>query len=212
VRVARWATILALVFGAVATAMFAVREPVLKAAGWALVVDEPVGKVDIIVVAANADGPGVLEAADLFHSGIAARVAVFADPPDVVDREFARRGIAYEDRASVSSRQLRALGVTAVEQIPRASAGTQAEADVLPPWCDQHRFGAIVVVSTRDHSRRLRRLLDRAMRGHQTRATVRPARYSQFDPDHWWKTRAGIRTGLIELQKLLLDVIRHPAP
>jgi hypothetical protein len=174
------------------------------------VVNEPVERADIIVVAADADGAGVLEAADLVHGGIATRVAVFADPPDRVDREFIRRGIPYEDAAARSVRQFRSLGVTAIEQIPRAVAGTEAEGEALPGWCDQHQFRSVVVVSTPDHSRRLRRVLDRSMKGHGTRVTVRPVRHSAFDPDRWWETRDGIRTEIIELQKLLLDVMRHP--
>jgi len=208
----RWARILVVVVlaGAVIIGVPAVREPILRTAGWALVVNEPVEPADIIVVAADASGAGVLEAADLVHAGIATRVAVFADPPDRVDREFIRRGIPYEDAAARSVRQLRSLGVTAIEQIPRAGAGTEAESEALPGWCDQHQFRSVVVVSTPDHSRRLRRVLDRSMKGHRTRVTVRPVRHSAFDPDRWWETRDGIRTEIIELQKLLLDVMRHP--
>jgi hypothetical protein len=164
---------------------------------------------DIIVMAVDADGAGVLEAADLVHSGIATRVAVFADPPDPIDREFIRRGIPYEDAAARSARQLQLLGVTAIEQIPRVS-GTEAEGQVLPKWVYENHIHSIVVVSTPDHSRRLRRVLQRSIKEHQTRVMVRPSRYSTFDPDRWWKTRGGIRTEIIELEKLLLTVIRHP--
>jgi hypothetical protein len=138
-------------------------------------------------------------------------VAVFADPPDpIVDREFLRRGVPYEDLGARSVRQLAALGVPTIEQIPRSVAGTEDEGRVLPPWCDEHRFRSVIVVSTSDHSRRLRRVLGRAMRGHATRVSVRPARYSQFDPDGWWRTRGGTRIAVVELEKLLLDVVRHP--
>ncbi len=207
----RWARILAvLVFaGAVIVGVPAIRGPILRAAGWVLVVDEPVEPADISV-AVNADGAGVLEAADLVRSGIATRVAVFADPPDPVDLEFIRRGIPYEDAAARSARQLGSLGVTAIEQIPRAVAGTEAEDQVLPDWCDQHQFRSVVLGSTPDHSRRLRRVLHRAMKGHQTRVTVRAAHHSAFDPDRWWETRDGIRTEIIEIEKLLLDFMRHP--
>ena len=88
-------------------------------------------------------------------------------------------------------KQLRSLGMTDVVQI--------SEVD-----------GSIIVVATKDHSRRLRRVLDRAMKGHLTRVAVQPARYSSFDPDRWWKTRGGIRIEIIELQKLLLDFALHP--
>jgi hypothetical protein len=187
-----------------------VREPALRAAGWALVVNEPVAPADIIVIALDSGGAGALEAADLVQSGIATRVAVFTDPPSGEDHEFIRRGLPYENASARQIRQLRWLGVTDVMQIPRTNAGTEGEGQVLPPWCDQHQFRSIVFVATSDHSRRLRRVLDRVMKGHPTRVAVRSARYSSFDPDRWWETRSGVRTEITELQKLVLDVILHP--
>src|SRR6266446_8033482 len=89
----RWVLILSVALLAVTIMTVpAIRTPILLAAGWALVVDEPVGPADVIVVAIDAGGAGLLEAADLVHSGIATRVAVFSDPPDAVAREFIRRG------------------------------------------------------------------------------------------------------------------------
>jgi hypothetical protein len=207
----RWAPIL-LVLALAAFAIVvirSVREPVLRAAGWALVVNEPVAGADIIVLSLDSGGAGALEAADLVQSGISKRVAVFMDPPSGEDHEFIRRGLPYEDAGARQIRQLRLLGVTDVVQISRVD-GTEAESQVLPLWCDEHNLRSIVVVATEDHSRRLRRVLDRVMRGHPTRVTVQPARYSSFDPDRWWETRGGVRTAVIEIQKLLLDVVLHP--
>jgi hypothetical protein len=187
-----------------------VRQPVLRAAGWALVVSEPVAPADIIVVSPDSGAAGALEAADLVQSGIATRVAVFIDPPSGEGYEFIRRGLPYEDAGARQIRQLKSLGVTDVVQIPRTDVGTEGEGQVLPPWCDQHQFRSVVFVAARDHSRRLRRVLDRVMKGHATRVTVHPARYSSFDPDRWWETRVGVRTEIIELQKLVFEVILHP--
>jgi hypothetical protein len=187
-----------------------VREPLLRAAGRALVVNELVAPAEIIVVSAESMGAGALEAADLMQSGIATRVAVFADPPSAEDHEFLRRGLPYEDGAARQIRQLRSLGVTDVVQIPRSDVGTESEGRVLPLWCDQHQVRSIVFVAAKDHSRRLRRVLDRVMKGHTTRVTVQPARYSSFDPDGWWETRDGVRTEIVELQKLVLDAVLHP--
>ncbi len=187
-----------------------VRQPVLRAAGWALVVTEPVAPADAIVVSPDSGGAGALEAADLVQSGIATRVAVFTDPPSGEDHEFIRRGLPYEDAAARQIRQLKLLGVTDVVQIPRTDVGTEGEGEVLPAWCDQHQFRSVVFVAARDHSRRVRRVLDRVMKGHPTQVTVRPARYSNFDPDRWWETRVGVRTEIIELQKLVLEAVLHP--
>jgi hypothetical protein len=118
----RWAPILVVVAVAAATivAVPSVREPVLRAAGWALIVNEPVAPADIIVIVPGIGGAGALEAADLVQSGIATRVAVFADPPSGEDHEFIRRGLPYEDAAARQIDQLKWLGVTDIAQIPRA--------------------------------------------------------------------------------------------
>jgi uncharacterized SAM-binding protein YcdF (DUF218 family) len=178
--------------------------------GWALVTNEPVSSADIIVISIDSGGAGALEAADLVQSGIAKRVAVFANPPSGEDHEFIRRGLPYEDASAKQIRQLRWLGVTDVVQIPKTDGGTETEAQVLPPWCDQHQFRSIVFVTARDHSRRSRRVLDRAMKGHSTLVAIQSEHYSGFDPDRWWETRNGIRTEIVELQKLILDTVLHP--
>jgi len=198
----------------VAAAVLAVpasRSALLASYGRFLAADDPVQPADIIVVAIDADGAGVLEAADLVRSGIATRVAIFTDPPDAdIDREFLRRGVPYEDEAARSARQLAALGIGHVERIPRAVAGTEDEGTVLPVWSDEHRFRTVVVVAMRDHCRRIRRVMRRAMQDHSTRVLVHGARYSPFNPDRWWLSRGGLRTGIIEMEKLMLDFARHP--
>lgn len=199
------------VAAAAAAAVPAVRTPLLRSAGRLLVADEPLEAADVVVVAIDADGAGVLEAADLVHEGIAPRVAVFSEPPDAVGREFNRRGAPYEDSPAQSIRQLRSLGIETIELIPSAVAGTQDVGGVLPDWCVQHGYRSIVVVTSVDHSRRVRRVLRRAMAGHAISVRVRSARKSQFDPERWWDDRTGIRTEIVELQKLLLDVVQHPA-
>jgi hypothetical protein len=199
-----------LLTGAVVVGVPAIREPILRAAGWALVFDEPVEPADIVVVTVDAGGAGVLEAADLVQGGIAPHVAVFAEPPTAVDQEFRRRGVPYENETAWAVRHLRLLGVTAIEPSPRAVAGTVEVGEVLPAWCARHQFRSIVVVSPPDHSRRLHRVLQRAMRDHQTQVRIRVTRHSGFDPDRWWETRGGIRTEIVELQKLLFDIVRHP--
>ena len=210
----RWPLVLvAVTLAAIAAiAIRPLREPVLQAAGWALVVSEPVAPADVIVLSLDSGGAGALEAADLVRGGIAKRVAVFLDPPSGEDLEFIRRGLPYEDASARQVRQLRSLGVTDIMQISGPDAGTEEESNVLPAWCKEHHIRSMVFIVAKDHSRRARRALERAMKGSGVRFMVQPARYSSFDPDRWWQSRGGIRIALIELQKLLLDLIRHPLP
>jgi len=62
-------------------------------------------------------------------------------------------------------------------KFPRTDVGSEGEGQVLSPSGDQHQFRSIVFVAESDHPRRLRRVLDRAMKGDPTRVTVEPARY-----------------------------------
>jgi hypothetical protein len=206
------ATILAaLALAAIATAAIRpLRESVLRAAGWALVVNsEPVAPADIIVLTLDSGAAGALEAADLVQSGVSKRVAVFDEPLNREHTEFTRRGLAYEDAGARQVRELMTLGVTEVVHISKVS-GTGDEGQMLPQWSDDQHVRSMVVVAAKDHSRRMQRVLDRSMRGHPTEVTVRAARFTGFDPDQWWKTRGGVRTEIVELQKLLLDLALHP--
>jgi hypothetical protein len=184
----------------------------LRAAGASLVAADPLAPADAVVVAIDAGDAGVLEAADLVRQGMAARVAVLSDAPTPAERELARRGVPYEDAAAVAVRRLASLGVPTAERIPAPVDGSHGAGPVLRDWCARGRIASLIVVSGADHARRVRRVLRRAMRGAPVTIIVRPARYSAFDPRSWWTTRAGVRMGIVEFEKLLLDVVTHPWP
>ena len=200
VRWRRWSRPLVaiVVLVAVVAGVPALRRSMLRGAGWALVVDDPVEPVDAI------------DAADLVHGGIAGRVAVLREPPKPADQELTRRGVPHVDENAAMVHLLGTLGIADVEMIPDIATGTEAEGHLLAAWCGTRRFRSVLVLSSPDHSRRVRRVLRRALRGHPTKLVVRSARYSPFDPDSWWRTREGLRTEITEIQKLLLDVVRHP--
>jgi hypothetical protein len=185
------------------------RTRLLRSAGDALVAEDALEHADAIVLTIDAQGAGVLEAADLVHGGIATRVAVFDDPLDPADVEFRRRGLPYAANAERTTRQLREAGVQTIDAIGTVE-GTESESDLLTQWCDRQNIRTVVVVAPRDHSRRLRRVLKRTMRGHHTKPIIRAARFSAFEPDRWWQTRGGIRTEIVETEKLWLDILRHP--
>lgn len=193
----------------IATAVPALRHSLLRSAGWALVAEDPSAKADIIVISTDALGAGVLEAADLVQAGFATRVAVFDRPQTRTSREFARRGVQPFDLKSVSIQLLHGLGITDVAVLPPV-VGTVDEGTVLRQWCAANSIHSILFVSVADHSRRTRRVLDRALGRRGVQVMVRYARYSEFDPDSWWQTRGGQRIQAVESEKLLVDFLRHP--
>jgi hypothetical protein len=188
------------------------RRPILQALGSALAADDPLAPADAIVMTVDAGAAGVLEVADLVRQRIAPRVAVFGAEPDATEREFRRRGVPYEDEAAIAIRQLASLGVTGVERIPTPVNGSGSEGQVLPGWCGTRGYRSIVVVTSADHARRVGRILRREVQSRGLRVLIRGARYSGFDPQTWWQTRDGARIGIVEMEKLLLDWLRHPLP
>jgi uncharacterized SAM-binding protein YcdF (DUF218 family) len=187
----------------------ALRHSLLRSAGWALVAEDPPAKADIIVISTDALGAGILEAADLVHAGFATRIAVFDRPQSRMSREFARRGVQPLDLKNVSIQLLHGLGITDIVVIPPV-VGTVDEGAVLQRWCAANSIHSMLFVSVADHSRRTRRVLDRALNRRGVRVMVRYARYSEFDPDSWWQTRGGQRIQAVESQKLLMDILGHP--
>ena len=182
----------------------------LRWAGHALVRVDPLVRADIAIVPEWSGAAGALEVADLIQAGMVDRVGVLATPVLPEEREFRRRGIPYDDEAAHLIHQMISLGVHKPERLPTAAAGTEAEGKELADWCRANPVREMMIISPPDHSRRLRRVLRRAMGECAANVSVRTTRYAAFDPDHWFETRWGLRIGLVELEKLLLDVLRHP--
>jgi len=185
------------------------RHSLLRSAGWALVAEDPPAKADIIVISTDALGAGILEAADLVQAGFATRVAIFDRSQTRASQELARRGVQSLDLKNVAIQLLHGLGITDIAVMPPV-LGTVDEGRFLQQWCAANSIHSVLFVSVTDHSRRTRRVLDRVLIPYGIRVMVRYARYSEFDPDSWWKTRGGQRTLAVESQKLLMDILGHP--
>jgi len=170
---------------------------------------KPVTSADVIVLALDSEFPAALKASDLVKQGVSNRVAVFTSSQPW-EGEYVRRGVPMQGVDVVIGEYLVQLGVPNVERIPVSAIGSEDVGDLLPRWCEQNKFRSVVLVATPDHSYRLERILRRSFKGYHLTGSVLPTPYSGFDPDNWWRTRGGIRTEIIEFEKLMLDVLRHP--
>lgn len=194
---------------AAVVALTPLRVAPLRWAGHALVSGDPLVRADIAIVPEWTGAAGALEVADLMHSGMVDRVGVLAAPTTPEAREFQRRGVPFEDATAQLMGQMVSLGVKP-ERLPTPVEGTEGEGQELAAWCRANHVREMMFVSRPDHSRRLRRVLRRSMAQCDANVSVRIARFSEFDPDHWFESRAGLRIGLVELEKLMLDILRHP--
>lgn len=187
------------------------RQPLLRAVGHALVWEDPIQPVDVVAVPRSAGDYVLLDAIDLVSDRKARRVALFTLPPDAAQREVERRGYGVDSAPTRRKHLLRAGGVAdgQMVHIPTPVGGTADEIRQLARWCRENRVRSILLLGTPDHTRRAHRILAREL-APGTKGIVRPTRLGRFTADGWWTTREGLRIGLFETQKLLLDVIAHP--
>jgi hypothetical protein len=188
----------------------AVRSTLLMTLGRALVADDPLVAADVIVIAPDAQEAGLLEAADLVQRGISNRVAIVIRPLTPISEHFMRRGVAYADEGERYLGLLQAMHIDQTEIVRMRRGGTEAFGEFLPAWSRRRGYSSVLVVTQTDHSRRVKRVLRRNSPEEGPRFIIRRSRYSAFTPDHWWQDRSTVRTGLVELQKLAVDVVVHP--
>jgi hypothetical protein len=204
--------VLAATLAALLAAGYLGRQAVCGAVGRTLAADDEPAPADVVVLTLDAGAAGVIEAADLVATRAAPRVAVFSDLPTDAEREFARRGVPFERNADAAMRELQALGVRTVEEIPHPVDGTTSEGEALPAWARQHGYRTILVVTSREHAYRVGRVMRRAFASSGVRVLTRGARFSEFNPEAWCRSRDGLRMGIVESEKLFLDFLRHPLP
>ena len=210
IRGAWRAALVLLLVVAASTLVPAVRSTLLATVGRALVADDPLTSADVIAIAPDAQEAGVLEASDLVQRGISSRVVILSRPVTPIAGHFKERGVEYADEGERYLRLLHAMNIGEVEIVRMPDGGTEEVGEFLPEWSRQRQLSSVLVVTGTDHSRRMKRVLRRNSSGQQPRFTVRRSRYSAFTPERWWWRRSTVRTAVVELQKLALDVVLHP--
>ena len=173
-------------------------------AGRALVVADPLpAHADAIVILAGSIPDRVLEAADLYRSGVAPRVVVTRERIRRGDAPLRARGVRLPEGDDLTLAALSRLGVPpeATLVLRRRSTSTASEARTIARWACTHHVSRLVVVTSRAHTRRSRLILRRALGAHVA-LTIRPSRYDSFSPTRWWRIRRDAKTVLSEYQKL----------
>jgi uncharacterized SAM-binding protein YcdF (DUF218 family) len=162
------------------------RHPILRAAGDWLVVSDPLGPANAVVVLSGDDtlGTRAARAAELYRGGWA---------PVVVASGTQVR--SYLSEADLTARDLAQDGVPpgAIMRFPQRDLYTLAEARDLRRLCLDRRWHEILVVTSNFHTRRARYIFHTVFPA-TIGVSVISAGDADFDPANWWQTRAGVKT------------------
>jgi uncharacterized SAM-binding protein YcdF (DUF218 family) len=173
-----------------------------RAGGW-LVVADPLQKSDAIVVLGGTMYERQLEAVDLLNEQWAPRIYLFREIADWGEAELIERGIPYLRAVDVQVDAMLKLGVAsdAIRVIDEA-ASTAEESVYVQALAAREKFARVIIVTSKQHTRRARLVLRRRLEPIGVEVIVRPSRYDRADTDRWWAHRGTLRFTLFETQRL----------
>jgi uncharacterized SAM-binding protein YcdF (DUF218 family) len=154
-----------------------------------LIVEDPLGKAQAIVVLSGRMPMRAKEAARLYNAGCAPQIWLTrAVEPTASLQEM---HIAYIGEDFFNSRVLMHEGVpsNAIRVLEQPINNTADEITVIAGELERMRGGAIIIVTTKAHTRRVRALWNE-LSGGRGRAIVRAASTDTFSPQHWWRSTA----------------------
>ena len=177
----------------------------LRAIGRYLVTEDPLQKAGAIAVLSG-DGGAIraLEAVRLYQDGYAPKIILTHQILPKGYEALARLGITAPEERDIQWMVLKALRVprAAVLEVSERADSTRSEMISLTRFLDQHRIRSVVLVTSRSHSTRARKILARISAG-RIAIISRPSRYDTFDPERWWRSRRDAKEVLAEYEKLV---------
>ena len=152
-----------------------------------LVVEDPPQKAQAIVVLSGRMPIRALEAARLYREGYASQIWITR--PLEPGASLASLDIPYSGEEFFSAQVLLHEGVpeSAIHVLETPINNTADEMRVVASELTRENGSAVILVSTKAHTRRVRRLWERFGASHG-QAIVRAAKGDSFDPAHWWRT------------------------
>jgi len=185
-------------------ALFALTLFALSKLGSFLVVEDPLEKADAIFVLGGTRFERPLEAVDLYREGWAPRILLMRVVRDYGEVELIKRGFKFPLESDVQFDALTRMGIDpSAITILGEKDNTRDEADDIRDQAIQHQWTRIIVVTSKQHTRRARLVVTRRLAGTGTKVIMRASRYDRTRPEQWWRDRPTIRFTLFESQRLL---------
>ncbi|HYT19228.1 MAG TPA: ElyC/SanA/YdcF family protein [Candidatus Polarisedimenticolia bacterium] len=178
-----------------------------------LVAEDQLGKASAIVVLSGAMPMRAIEAAKLYREGYAPEVWLTHSTEPVETLQEMGIPFAGEDHYNALVLIHEGVPAKAIHVLEPPIVNTADEIKVAASALAQAKGDAVILVTTKVHTRRVR-LLWRRLASGQGRAIVRGASADPFDPRHWWRST----TDALDVVREVLGVLNvwaglplHPA-
>lgn len=165
--------------------LYLARHPLLRFAGESLVVEDPMQKADAIIVLSmdNFYADRATRSAEIYRQGLAPlvvasgeRLRPFAGVAELMEHDLLERGVPKDK----------------ILRFAHDSDSTREEAEALAKLASDKKWKSVIVVTSNYHTRRARYIFARIFPGNIS-ISVAAARDGDFDPEHWYEKRKGIK-------------------
>jgi uncharacterized SAM-binding protein YcdF (DUF218 family) len=92
---------------------------------------------------------------------------------------------------------------------PRPGKATIDEAVMVRAMVREENIRSVILVTSPTHCRRAWLTFRNVLGEDNVRIMMRPSRYSDFEPEGWWKERKSTREVIIEYQKLIYYALKY---
>ena len=177
----------------------------LISAGRVLIAESEPFVADAIVILAGGGPERSREAADMYSAGMAPRIVLTTQQPPDSYAEMRRLGIELFLPHDNDIRVLTGLGVPdgSITRIESIATETLDEVTRVRAFAEEQGWTRLIIVTSNYHTRRVL-LITRYVFDPDWQIGVIGSRYSEYEPDGWWREARDARTFLIEFQKLLV--------
>jgi uncharacterized SAM-binding protein YcdF (DUF218 family) len=178
-----------------------------------LVVEDPLVKARAIAVLSGRMPLRAIEAAKLYREGYAPEI--WLTHSTVPGEALEVLGIPYAGEDYYNTRILihEGVPVETIHMLEPPIVNTADEIEAIRSALAREKGGAVILVTTKAHTRRVR-LLWRKLAGGQGQAIVRAASEDPFNPRRWWRTTSDALDVVREVLGLLnawAGLPLHPA-
>jgi len=186
-------TLIALVFlAALLGGIYLARHPLLRFAGEALVVEDPLEKSDAIIVLSddNFYADRATRAAELFRQKLAPvvvasgiRLRPNAGIAELMTHDLIERGVPREN----------------ILPFPQDADDSKEEAQFLRKLVQEKNWKSVIVVTSNYHTRRAKYIFGKILANSVT-VCMAAARDADYDPEHWWEQRKSVKRYFHEIE------------
>ena len=172
-----------------ATLTYTYRAPVLRWFAISLIVEDPLQKVDVLVVLSGGGYDRGNEAVKIMHAGYVSKVICTGGNSVIELKVFGIDTLESDMTAANLHRQ--GIPDSVITEL-RNGTSTKEESEMIAQYCKEHQIKKVMILSSKLHTHRLQDVFKKKLKAQGVEVIVRGAPSSRFDELKWWQDEDGL--------------------